>query len=254
MGAFKKLNDDPTMCDELIEANDDFRAMTENLGLVPSQAVQVWLKKDLAELGFKYKRENMEGTRPAMVSTAQPLDIWADMSQVLKYENWDGHPEIPKSLHYFCGTYNTQLFKASKSQAEVPQVAKDQIFASSVHWFEESAPSLWPGAQVKGRLDWDVFVDEKNRSGKARFYAQDYRANIDPTECCVSSLKDTTRFRLPAGKSGFANLRLAGTWTRTGLNATCVEGAVMSGMSCARAVIQTLPYDIVGENFLQEPE
>ena len=52
LGAFKKLNAEPTMCDELYAANPRFRRMAEGLGLVPTQAFQLWTKPDLRGLGF----------------------------------------------------------------------------------------------------------------------------------------------------------------------------------------------------------
>jgi phytoene dehydrogenase-like protein len=73
---------------------------------------------------------------------------------------------------------------------------------------------------------------------------------VDPTECCVASWHGSTAYRLKPGQSGFVNLYLAGTWTHTGMNATCVEGAVMSGMAASRAICGE-PRNIVGNDFLQ---
>ena len=42
LGAYKKLNDDSGMCDELLAASPSFRAMTESMDLIPSQAAQLW--------------------------------------------------------------------------------------------------------------------------------------------------------------------------------------------------------------------
>ena len=46
----------------------------------------------------------------------------------------------------------------------------------------------------------------------------------------------TGRFRLRADASGYANLSLAGDWTDNGLNAGCIEAAVVSGIQAANAV------------------
>ena len=50
------------------------------------------------------------------------------------------------------------------------------------------------------------------------------------------SVVGSTRYRLATDQSGFANLFLTGDWIRTGLNAGCVEAAVMAGMQTARAI------------------
>ena len=42
--------------------------------------------------------------------------------------------------------------------------------------------------------------------------------------------------RLPSGASGFVNLVLAGDWTRNGIDAGCVEAAVMSGIRAGYAL------------------
>jgi uncharacterized protein with NAD-binding domain and iron-sulfur cluster len=57
LGAFKKLNDEPTMCDELYEHSPRFRAMAEGLGLVPTQSFQLWTDPDLAGLGWAALRQ-----------------------------------------------------------------------------------------------------------------------------------------------------------------------------------------------------
>ena len=94
---------------------------------------------------------------------------------------------------------------------------------------------IWPSAvTASGALD------------PAKVFGEYYRANIDPSERYVLSVAGSTHFRLPSGESGFANLFLAGDWTRNGLNVGCVEGAAISGAQAARA-ISNLPAEIPGE-------
>ena len=50
------------------------------------------------------------------------------------------------------------------------------------------------------------------------------------------SLPGTGRLRLRADESGYDNLVLAGDWIDTGLNAGCIESAVMSGIQAANTV------------------
>jgi uncharacterized protein with NAD-binding domain and iron-sulfur cluster len=45
------------------------------------------------------------------------------------------------------------------------------------------------------------------------------------------------RYRLRSDESGFDNLYLAGDWTDNGLNAGCIEAAVLSGLQAANAVL-----------------
>jgi hypothetical protein len=82
---------------------------------------------------------------------------------------------------------------------------------------------------------------------------QYYRANVEPTDRYVVSLRGSTKHRLPAGKSGFTNLFLAGDWTLNGLNYGCVEAATMSGMQASRAICG-YPKIIFGDNYPLPPD
>ena len=85
-------------------------------------------------------------------------------------------------------------------------------------------------------LNWNFLVAPDGVQEVARFNYQYWRANSDPSERYVLSVKGSTRCRLESDKSGFDNLYLAGDWTYTGLNVGCVEAAVMSGMQAAQGI------------------
>ena len=82
--------------------------------------------------------------------------------------------------------------------------------------------------------------------GVERFNSQYWRANIEPSDRYVLSVKGSTKYRLKSDESGFDNLYLAGDWTLNGLNIGCLEAAVMSGMQAARG-ISSFPEKIAGE-------
>jgi len=82
---------------------------------------------------------------------------------------------------------------------------------------------------------------------KAIFEAQFFRANIDPSERYVLSVPGSSRYRLSPEQSGFGSLILTGDWTNNGINAGCIEAAVMSGLLAARAICgYPADADIVG--------
>jgi uncharacterized protein with NAD-binding domain and iron-sulfur cluster len=58
---------------------------------------------------------------------------------------------------------------------------------------------------------------------------------IKERDATISHTVGTAR-RRPAQRTGYRNLFLAGDWTATGLPAT-IEGAVWSGVECARAAL-----------------
>jgi uncharacterized protein with NAD-binding domain and iron-sulfur cluster len=242
LGAYKKLNNDPGMCDDLIALGGKFADFVNGIGIVPSQGVQLWCDRSTEEMGWN-------SGKAATVSGPEYLNIWADMSQVLAVEPWE-HVTKPRSLHYLTGTYATQLHKEPMANKDTPQRAADEIKRTAIDWLNSSSYNLWRTADPNGQFDWSVLTDPANGAGAARFDAQFWRANIDPTECCTLSAAGTIKYRLLAGDSGFENLILAGEGTRHGFNTTTIEGAVMSGAAASKAICGS-PEKIVGYDFMR---
>ncbi|MBR0906608.1 NAD(P)-binding protein [Bradyrhizobium liaoningense] len=252
LGAFKKLNAAPGPCDQLVEANSKFRAMTEGASLVPSISIQIWCTKPTAGIGYPPTGAIPEcSPEKTVISTGpHPLDIWADMSQVLQYERPHVCAEGPISLHYLCGVLETDLFRKAPDQNQVPAEARKRARELAIEWLTRKSRHLWPGASPGGQFDWNVLFDPSCASGPSRIDSQLYRANIDPSSCCVASNAGSTQWRLATDASGFDNLYLAGAWIDTGFNTECIEAAVMSGMQAARAV-SGASFAVEGEDFLR---
>src|SRR5262249_13335659 len=98
-----------------------------------------------------------------------------------------------------------------------------------------------------GALRWELLVDPSAGVGAARFEQQYWRANLGPPGRHGQAGEGSSPHRLRADGSGFENLYLAGDWVATGLNAGCVESAVMGGLQAARAICGH-PDEIAGEN------
>lgn len=242
LGAYKPLNaTDVSMCAQLIAKSKRFADYVQNVGVVPTQSVQLWCDPSSAGLGW------ISG-KAATVSGPEYLNIWADMTQVLAFEPWTGSP--PKSLHYLTGTYKTTLYRQPSSNASVPAQASNEIRTEAIAWLNGLSYGLWPLADANGVFNFDVLHVTTPANGAARFDQQYWRANIDPTECCTLSAAGTTQYRLHPDESGFRNLILAGEGTRHGFNTTAIEGAVMSGAAASRAICGE-PVHIVGYDFLQ---
>lgn len=251
LGSFKKLNNAPGPCDELIKASGKFRMMTETATLVPSISVQAWCSVDTDGLGWPPSQARPKGAakKTVMSTGPDPLDIWADMSQVMKYEPWD--PSVgPKSLQYLCGVIETDLFHAPPDQTQVPAKAKALARDKAIGWFTDKAGYIWSKSSPGGNFDWYILFDPSGPNDPDRIDAQVYRANVDPSSCCVATAAGSTQWRLATDASGFENLYLAGTWIDTGFNTECIEAAVISGMQAARAILGT-SFAIPGEDFLR---
>jgi hypothetical protein len=121
--------------------------------------------------------------------------------------------------------------------------------SAAEQFLDGSILTLWSGlAQPSGAVDWDAFIDlagGAGRRGRERFQWQHVVANVGPNDSYVLATPGTLRFRLRPDESGFRDLYLAGDWTRNGVEAGTVEGAVISGLKAARS-ISGHPERIVG--------
>lgn len=220
-----------TLTPQLREASEAWTVMTEKVSTVATQAFQLWCTAPLDRLGW------LSG--PTVQTTyAEPFDTWAVMSRLLAREEWPP-ANAPKSLHYFCGALADDVFPPPLDDPTFPLRQALRVRDGAVAWLDAAAGHLWPRAVGKGPsagFDWSLLADPSSSRGVSRFDSQYWRANVDPSERYVLSVPGSTRFRLPAGESGFANLYLAGDWTATRLSSGCIESAVESGMDAARAI------------------
>jgi uncharacterized protein with NAD-binding domain and iron-sulfur cluster len=189
----------PYLCRELL-TDPKWQAMVNKVETIRTMAFQVWMNKNLQELGWNDKS-------PIMDAFVEPMDTWADMSQLIGREKYPANQV--KNISYFCGPMQGGI--PPHSETETPERALQEVTGIAQNSLEEYAEAWWP------QFDEHCVVDSF------------CRANIDPSERYVQSTKGSTQYRLPGYQSGFSNLYLAGDWTLNGLNAGCVEAATISG-------------------------
>jgi uncharacterized protein with NAD-binding domain and iron-sulfur cluster len=205
----------PFLCKELIQANDAWKNMVSNLKTVRTMAFQTWMNKNLEELGWNAQS-------PVMDAYVDPMNTWADMSQLIVRENYPESANI-RNVSYFCGPMEGNI--PPQSETSTPDLALATVKAASLSYLKNDA-TVW----------WSKDVDAKNTFDESSVVDIFYRANIDPSERYVMSVKGSTEFRIKGGESGFTNLFVAGDWTYNGLNAGCVEACTMSGRIVSNAM------------------
>ncbi len=219
------------ICKELLadEENKPFKDMIDHSSVVMTQAFQVWLNKAPTALGCKY------GPGSVLTSFVEPVDTYSDMSYLIDRESWDEDDNV-KGIVYFCGVLPDTEAKTIKTQAD----ADRKVEESARQMLEEHCAEFWTSAyQKKGggsAFDWNVLVDPDGRVGPDRLKAQYLRANFAASERYTQTPAGNVEYRLWPEESGYDNLFLAGDWTRTPLNAGCVEAATMSGMRAAHTL------------------
>ena len=220
-----------------------WRDMLSQVKTVTTQGGQLWLKPTLNQLGWKQ-------ASPVIGSYVEPNSVYADMSEVIKCENWSAE-NYPYSLAYFTGVIPDPGIPKIFPQKEI-----DNLNQSVINFLENDIGYLWPKATTKSNpqgLNWDLLVDPLHQKGSDRFYSQYWRFNINPADRYILSVPGSTAYRLKVDHSGFRNLYLAGDWVNNGYNSGCFEATVISAMQCARAILKQgfgIAYNesIIGEN------
>ncbi|HEU0318203.1 MAG TPA: NAD(P)-binding protein [Solirubrobacteraceae bacterium] len=237
----------PPICAELIAADPAWAAAVEKVETVRTQALQVWLAKSPAELGFAVAGRPICGWR---YTEESPLNVWGDFTELVPMEHWspDG---TPVSLGYFCSTMPDD---APTDPLPDQAAANARVRANALELLRHGVPVLLPGVlDAAGEFRWDLLVDPRSPPGEGpdRLDAQWIRGNVLATERYVLSVVGSSRHRLPAhDPAGPANLYLAGDWTACTINAGCMEAATISGMLCSNALCGYPPRAaIVGVDF-----
>jgi uncharacterized protein with NAD-binding domain and iron-sulfur cluster len=232
----------PHVCPKLLAKSVALKAASDNVRTVATRAYQIWLSKNTRELGWTVFGSG--GEEPVLSSFSEPFDTSTPMNQLLAREAWPPN-HAPQSVSYFCSPIPTPDFPP-RTDTGFPTRCTGQVKLSALGQLRQQVFNLWPAVATRDSFDWQVLIDPRDTSGEARFDAQYWRANVNPSELYVLSVVDSTQYRLTSEASGFSNLYLAGDWLKTGLNAGCVEAAVMGGMQASRA-ISGYPLVIKGE-------
>lgn len=213
----------PFIAQELAAANPVFDRMLKDVKTVRTQAFQLWFKDSLKDLGWTEDS-------PVLDAYLEPMNTWADMSQVLDKETWpDGSVG---QVSYFCGPMEGGI----PPEQTTPELCDARVYENALSFAQSALGFLLPNAAAPDNpngIDFRHLADLQDGQFVERFRRQFFRANIDPAERYVLSLKGTTESRLAANQSGFENLILAGDWTRNGFNAGCIEATTLSGIQAS---------------------
>lgn len=227
------LGEVPISAAELVAANADWRHMTETVGVVATQAFQVWLKEPVEALGWTDPPINISGY-------VEPFDTWADMRQLIEREDM---APAPGAVAYFCSVLPDADYASGVDLNIDPHpAARAKVRANVANFLNRDVGHFWPGAVTETGFRWDLLMPETPREGiegEARIDTQFWTANVNPSDKYTLSLPGTQGARISPLDAKFDNLTVAGDWTACGHMAGCVEAAVMSGRLAAHAISQT---------------
>jgi len=220
------------LCPQLVARSPALQNSCKHVKTAATQSYQVWLDKSVEQLGWKYFGRDDE--EPVLTAFSEPFDTWGPMDQTLCRENWPPQFE-PRNVSYFCSALPVQSYPPVSDHGFPARMA-EQVKQSALNQLKHHIHALWPAVSAPDDFDWARLIDPRGAAGEKRFDSQYWRANVDPSERYVLSVVDSTQYRLRTQGTGFSNLYVTGDWIKTGINAGCVEAAVMAGMQTSRAL------------------
>jgi uncharacterized protein with NAD-binding domain and iron-sulfur cluster len=113
----------------------------------------------------------------------------------------------------------------------------EQVHTSAVRLLNHHVGLYFPNTVTEQGFAWYLLSGVKCQRGREALATQHVSMNVDPSDRYVQSVPGTERYRLRPDESGYENLVLAGDWTDSGMNAGCIEAAVLSGLEAANALL-----------------
>jgi hypothetical protein len=191
--------------------------------------MRLWFTKGLEELGWT-------APAPILSAFAYPYSTWEDNGQNCGSESFgtfDRRLE-PSGIATLFGPLKAG--NAAAMSAADAQALQQQTEAEALAFYRKQIGALWPLFETSPHEKWSALLAPEHLLGVKRFEWQYARANVGPVEAYVLALPGTLQHRLRPDETGFRNMVAAGEWTRNGFEVGCVEGAVISGLSAARAL------------------
>lgn len=218
----------PTVAAELLARRRDWREMCANVRTLATQAFQLWLRPTESALGWHSPGATISAYR-------RPFETWAAMTQTLWAEDWP-RPDTPQSVAYFCGGLDAPWPPDEPEHAYLKRY-RTQVEADALAHIRDNVKLFYPKAYSGTGFDWQALSGVGVETGADALHTQFVSVNIDPSDRYVQSVPNSDQFRLRPDESGYDNLVLAGDWTDCGINAGCIEAAVVSGLEAANVVI-----------------
>lgn len=230
-----------TICSEIIEKENRWQLMVNNIITTPTQSAQLWFLSSLKELGFDIAAWGLppQYAAPNVVVYQNPMYSWLDSSLVLPSEKWPAN-QHPKFLAYFTGPYVLRKPLPPITDHGYQARENERLRDTFEQWLQDNAAWFWPKAATylyPQGLNYKLLADaDDSPDGYTRFANQFFRANVRPTDHYTLSVPNSDLYRLKADESGFHNMYLCGDWIDFGGNVGYIDGTIQSGQQAAQAL------------------
>jgi len=229
-------------CSSLVASSARIRQMVQAVACVGTFGAQTWLRPSQRALGYRHEDWHLRPEdEPNSVNYEDPVYSWTDMTRILAAEQWPASGQ-PQTLAYFCGTLPDEPVLDETTDCAGRAAQHARVFGMVSEFLRDKMSYFWPAALASdgASLDWNVLAlpEEDGSAGEERLRRQHLSVNTDPSNLYVLALPGTDSARLRTDASGYSNLFLAGDWIDFGLNVGHLEGACVSGIRAALAVLK----------------
>ena len=220
----------PHVCGEILARDERWRDMVEHVISVPTQSFQIWMRQDMASLGWA-------APAPTLSAFAKPYDTWADMRHLIDEEDWS---ERPSSIAYFCGVLADSKSPLDRNNKAFPREMATEVRTNATSFLNDRIAELWPNAiDDRGNFRWGLLMDAGGgppKNDETAFDSQYWTANVSPSDRYTLAPPGSLQYRISPLDNSYDNFTIAGDWTECGFEEGCVEAAVMSGRLAAHAL------------------
>jgi uncharacterized protein with NAD-binding domain and iron-sulfur cluster len=222
-----------TICGEFATRfPDTWGKCFQTMATTRTLALQLWLRPQTDDLGWPDMQTALTGfERPDDDWSDAALSTWEDNTRLLQ---WEAPRDLPvRSLAYFVNT--------APDEDDIPEPGPNPAYPRQQHhkaktdilaWMNRRLGILWP------KFDWESLEAPGDVAGSNRLNSQFWKPNINPWDRYVLSAPGSVKHRIWPDNTGIDNLFLAGDWVRSGVNAGCLEAAVIAGRMAARAITE----------------
>jgi uncharacterized protein with NAD-binding domain and iron-sulfur cluster len=223
----------PKVAPQLVAQKQAWKDLVDELPSVETKSLRIWVKKDLAQSQW----DPADAATPPVLSAYLPLfNTWEDSGQQLEFQNWPSNPplSIASVLGPLKASRHPPRWQLLEWLSEIFQRLRARNEAQK--FLIGHAAQLWPGlVGATGAFDWTQLVPPASGPSLA---GQWVVANTGACERYTHATPGSFKYRLRSRETGYANLAVAGEWTRFWPATANMELAVISGLRAA--------FDILG--------
>ncbi len=217
--------------------------MIDGMELCQTVSMQLWMERPEAEQYTLPDRRGVPPHRGLLTEFAPPEPSFANFTHLVQFEDWASDDRIdtpPAYLAYHTGalTSGHPLQGHPFTDHEYPARVQSKWRVDASQWLSQHYRLFFDRAPQQFPDFCDQMVAPRELRGHERLAWQYFHVGMQPWDLYVLSQPGRIDLRLGQSESWCKDLFVCGDWTRTDINAGCVEAATQSGMLCARVLSQ----------------